>query len=50
MSLLRLSKPETHRQNLDVFDFALDPEHMTAIDAPHDGTRVLDDPLVFNGT
>jgi len=35
---------------LDVFDFALEPEHMEAIEALHDGTRVLHDPMVFTGT
>jgi hypothetical protein len=33
-----------------VFDFALEPGHMEAIEALHDGTRVLHDPLVFTGT
>lgn len=46
----RSSKPERVAENLDVFDFTLEPEHMTAIDALHDGTRVLHDPLVFTGT
>jgi hypothetical protein len=32
------------------FDFVLEPEHMEAIEALHDGTRVLHDPLVFTGT
>ena len=40
----------TRRQNFDVFDFAPEPEHMTAVDALHDGIRVLDHPLVFTGT
>ncbi|WIM86801.1 aldo/keto reductase [Candidatus Mycobacterium wuenschmannii] len=46
----RSSKPERVAENLDVFGFTLDDEHMTAIDALHDGTRVLHDPLVFTGT
>ena len=46
----RSSKPERVAENLDVFDFALEPEHMGAINALHDGTRVLHDPLVFTGT
>jgi len=46
----RSSKPERVAENLDVFDFALAPEHMQAIEALHDGTRVLHDPLTFTGT
>ncbi|HEY1841775.1 MAG TPA: aldo/keto reductase [Mycobacterium sp.] len=46
----RSSKPERVAENLDVFDFNLEPEHMTAIEALHDGTRVLHDPMVFTGT
>jgi 2,5-diketo-D-gluconate reductase A len=46
----RSSKPERVAENLDVFDFGLEPEHMEAIDALHDGTRVLHDPLVFTAT
>jgi 2,5-diketo-D-gluconate reductase A len=46
----RSSKPERIAENLDVFDFVLEPEHMKAIDALHDGTRVLHDPLIFTGT
>jgi hypothetical protein len=44
------SKPERVAENLNVFDFALEREHMEAIEALHDGTRVLHDPLVFTGT
>jgi 2,5-diketo-D-gluconate reductase A len=46
----RSSKPERVAENLDVFDFALAPEHMTAIETLHDGTRVLHDPMTFTGT
>ncbi|MGV0042651.1 aldo/keto reductase [Mycobacterium colombiense] len=46
----RSSKPERVAQNLDVFDFALEPEHMEAIEGLHDGTRVLHDPMTFMGT
>ncbi|MGA9489412.1 MAG: aldo/keto reductase [Mycobacterium sp.] len=46
----RSSKPERVAENLDVFDFALESEHMEAIGALHDGTRVLHDPMVFTGT
>lgn len=46
----RSSKPERVAENLDVFDFALESEHMAAIHALHDGTRVLHDPMTFTGT
>lgn len=46
----RSSKPERVAQNLDVFDFTLEPQHMEAIEALHDGTRVLHDPMTFMGT
>lgn len=46
----RSSKPERVAQNLDVFDFTLDPVHMEAIEGLHDGTRVLHDPMTFMGT
>jgi 2,5-diketo-D-gluconate reductase A len=46
----RSSRPERVAQNLDVFDFTLAPEHMEAIEALHDGTRVLHDPMTFMGT
>jgi 2,5-diketo-D-gluconate reductase A len=46
----RSSKPERVAENLNVFDFTLEPEHMKAIDELHDGTRVLHDPLTFTGT
>jgi hypothetical protein len=46
----RSSKPERVAENLDVFDFTLAPDHMTAIGGLHDGTRVLHDPMVFTGT
>ncbi|KBZ68584.1 aldo/keto reductase [Mycobacterium colombiense] len=46
----RSSKPERVAQNLDVFDFTLEPEHMEAIEGLHDGTRVLHDPMTFMGT
>lgn len=46
----RSSKPERVAQNLDVFDFTLEPEHMQAINGLHDGTRVLHDPMTFMGT
>jgi 2,5-diketo-D-gluconate reductase A len=46
----RSSKPERVAENLDVFDFSLEDEHMDAFETLHDGTRVLHDPLVFTGT
>ncbi|MFP2993185.1 aldo/keto reductase [Mycobacterium intracellulare] len=46
----RSSKPERVAQNLDVFDFTLEPQHMEAINGLHDGTRVLHDPMTFMGT
>lgn len=46
----RSSKPERVAENLDVFDFSLAPEHMDAIEALHDGTRMLHDPMTFMGT
>lgn len=46
----RSSKPERVAENLDVFDFTLEPEHMEAIEGLHDGTRVLHDPMTFMGT
>lgn len=46
----RSSKRERVAQNLDVFDFTLEPEHMEAIEGLHDGTRVLHDPMTFMGT
>jgi 2,5-diketo-D-gluconate reductase A len=46
----RSSKPERVAENLNVFDFVLEPAHIEAIEARHDGTRVLHDPLVFTGT
>jgi hypothetical protein len=33
-----------------VFDFSLEEQHMTAIEALHDGTRLRHDRLVFTGT
>ncbi|MGV0633973.1 aldo/keto reductase [Mycolicibacillus trivialis] len=35
--------------NLDVFDFELAEEHMSAINALHDGTRVRPDPDAYTG-
>ncbi len=46
----RSSDPDRVAANLDVFDFELAEADMTALDALHDGTRVLHDPLTFLGT
>jgi diketogulonate reductase-like aldo/keto reductase len=46
----RSSKPERVAENLDVFDFLLEDQHMDDFEALHDGTRVLHDPMEFTGT
>lgn len=46
----RSSKPERVAENLDVFDFSLAPAHMEAIEALHDGKRMIHDPMTFMGT
>ena len=46
----RSSQPERIAGNLDVFGFELAAEHMDALNALHDGTRVREDPLTFTGT
>lgn len=46
----RSSKPERVAENLDVFDFSLAHAHMEAIEALHDGKRMIHDPMTFMGT
>jgi 2,5-diketo-D-gluconate reductase A len=48
--VFRSSKPERIASNLDVFDFELAAEHMGAINALNDGTRVREDPETYNGS
>lgn len=48
--IARSSKPERVAENLDVFDFSLAPAHMEAIEALHDGKRMIHDPMTFMGT
>jgi 2,5-diketo-D-gluconate reductase A len=46
----RSAKPEHIAENLDVFDFELAAEHMSALNGLNDGTRVREDPLTYTGT
>ena len=48
--VFRSTKPEHIAGNLDVFDLELAAEHMDAINALNDGTRVREDPLTYAGT
>lgn len=48
--ICRSGNPDRVAANLDVFDFELAADDMAALDALHDGTRVLHDPLTFMGT
>jgi 2,5-diketo-D-gluconate reductase A len=48
--IFRSSKPERIASNLDVFDFELAAEHMDAINALNDGTRVRQDPETYEGS
>lgn len=45
----RSSKPEHIAANLDVFGFELADEHMEGLNALHDGTRIREDPLTYDG-
>lgn len=45
----RSANPEHLAANLDVFDFELAAEHMDALNALHDGTRLREDPLTYSG-
>jgi 2,5-diketo-D-gluconate reductase A len=48
--VFRSSKAERIASNVDVFDFELAAEHMDAINALNDGTRVREDPETYAGT
>jgi 2,5-diketo-D-gluconate reductase A len=47
--VFRSSNPEHTAGNLDVFDFELAAEHMDAINALNDGTRLRPDPATYEG-
>lgn len=47
--IFRSSKPEHIATNLDIFDFELAGEHMDAINALNDGTRLRPDPDTYEG-
>jgi diketogulonate reductase-like aldo/keto reductase len=47
--VFRSTKAEHIASNLDVFDFELAAEHMDAINALNDGTRLREDPLTYSG-
>jgi 2,5-diketo-D-gluconate reductase A len=47
--VFRSANAEHIAGNLDVFDFELAAEHMDAINALNDGTRVREDPLTYTG-
>jgi diketogulonate reductase-like aldo/keto reductase len=47
--VFRSTNAEHIASNLDVFDFELAAEHMDAINALNDGTRVREDPLTYSG-
>jgi 2,5-diketo-D-gluconate reductase A len=48
--VFRSSKADHIASNLDVFDFELAAEHMDAINALNDGTRVREDPETYDGS
>lgn len=47
--VFRSANPEHISSNLDVFGFELAAEHMDALNALNDGTRVREDPLTYAG-
>jgi diketogulonate reductase-like aldo/keto reductase len=47
--LFRSGKPERIASNFDVFDFELAADHVDALNALNDGTRVREDPLTYSG-
>src|ERR1700757_935308 len=48
--VFRSTKAERIASNLDIFDFELAAEHMEAINALNDGTRVRPDPDTYDGS
>jgi 2,5-diketo-D-gluconate reductase A len=48
--VFRSAKAEKIASNLDVFDFELAAEHMDAINALNDGTRLRPDPNTYDGS
>lgn len=48
--VFRSAKAEHIATNMDVFDFELAAEHMDAINALHDGTRLRPDPETYSGS
>jgi 2,5-diketo-D-gluconate reductase A len=49
-AVFRSAKAEHIASNLDVFDFELAAEHLDAINALNDGTRLRPDPLTYEGS
>jgi 2,5-diketo-D-gluconate reductase A len=49
-AVFRSAKAEHIASNLDVFDFELAAEHVDAINALNDGTRLRPDPLTYEGS
>ncbi|MDI3314272.1 MAG: aldo/keto reductase [Mycobacterium sp.] len=47
--VFRSANPERIASNVDVFDFELAAEHLQALNALNDGTRVREDPLTYTG-
>lgn len=43
------ANPDRMRQNLDIFDFSLEPNEMAALNALHAGQRTGGDPMTFTG-
>lgn len=48
-AVFRSTDPQRIASNLDVFDFELAAEHMSALDGLNDGTRVRPDPETYTG-
>lgn len=47
--IFRSANPERIASNFDVFDFELAAEHMDAINALDDGSRLRPDPATYTG-